>query len=1425
MTICSPIAAGNWIFWNTVDNYITSTFVMQQYSGPVWWTEKFRILLLVEENSNGYLIASSSQKEDIIANWNIIITVFQDKVEKTNLNQFSEIFLLTLYRKLSKKLAKITINEINQFNNQNTHINHNHNHNHNYNHNSNSNSNSNQSSFSSKQRRVALLFKALYHSDSVSIIEKTFAKTFPNHEWIEWIDDRTGMRPIHVAVERMDLPLIKYLLDRKVDVNIKDSQGWSPLHFSSFAGNLEICQMLIEQGNAAVLSISKDGTLPLHYLARHSFDKTQESKFYQILKLLLQKGTPIDAKTIRGETALHRACYSGSIQVVSFLIDNKAELNIQTTRGETPLFFAVIGGHKQIVKMLVENSADCLLGGDTGNSLDAARKTEQRDLLCFLSGFAKSLDSFDYDEELDEINTSLSSITTTTTTTDNNQNQNNQIVQNRPRERVRRETVKPFFPHVFVSIDFRSPTWCSFCGYFLWGLRKQGFSCEICGYCVHPKCKKKATLTESCCITKTFQDLRSSTSVEEYLSQTQTNNHQPLHKQNINRKRLESLYNHFNSMDREQNGCIFKKQFSQSLGSILSENAFSNALFQAFDSNKDGKMDLRDFLNGVSILQNSSFDTQIKFAFRMIDKDNKGYITIGEFVNILDAICSSLGNLKIKTISSIQFIKHIFPESITSIKPVTIASGGGKGNSSTGFIFTTVSPSMLSSGSSSLDSLEYERRQKNRAGGLLIGAHHNGNNNSAIRKIGKHRGDRQHNVNNNNNNNSNSIPISPTTTSTSSSTTSSPTTISPVNLSPSTTPPTMDPILISNANISASTTSIPSTTTTTTTTTTKIPATTSTIFIPCNPSSTSSSSSQNSTQQPMAASMPELPSYTTGSLGEQLNSNIDLDAKITFEDYKQYMTKHQLFVQSLGLVESERNSKNSNDTYASVIGEEDEDSLRKSHSKWISFEGREITLGHENWETMQYIMIGIRRSIGETIALPNRFLKPKDFEIRDKLEIDAKYYMFSLGPEKIFGNLLLGNLSVLCEVVSSGRSGSMFFRSNEGRFLIKTIPPNEETILKLILPDYVPHIHKYPNSLLTKVLGCYSMTKSKEIRFIVMNNLFFTPLPIHEKYDLKGSTIGRHVEVPVSSEENEVQLAEITLKDLDFKRKLNIGPEFKAPLLEQIEHDTKFLESHNICDYSLLVGVHRIDEHSPIALASDGSGGDISGSSDGIGSSSDIYQVLEEEFFKKTSGKTSLFQKHYGGILSVDHKEIYFIAIIDILTTWDFRKKYENMFKSLVHDSDYKNSKDLVLIGILKGSFIFMSDLVRGLDLPNTNVNLEFMSISSYGNDTSSSGVVRIIMDLRTSIEDKDVLIIEDIVDSGLTLNHLIDLLKSRKPKSLNTAVLLRKKEGLKVDVPVKYIGFDIPMVFIVGYGLDFAENYRELPYLGELKEEAYKKK
>jgi hypoxanthine phosphoribosyltransferase len=148
---------------------------------------------------------------------------------------------------------------------------------------------------------------------------------------------------------------------------------------------------------------------------------------------------------------------------------------------------------------------------------------------------------------------------------------------------------------------------------------------------------------------------------------------------------------------------------------------------------------------------------------------------------------------------------------------------------------------------------------------------------------------------------------------------------------------------------------------------------------------------------------------------------------------------------------------------------------------------------------------------------------------------------------------------------------------------------------------------------------------------------------------------------------------------------------------------------------------------------------------------------------------------------------------------------------------DYTDKGGVYIIGILKGAFIFLADLTRQLTVPHV---VDFMALSSYGKTDTFSGAVRIIMDLREPIEGRHVLIVEDIVDSGNTLDYLYRTLKGRKPASLRTCVLLEKtRESL--DVPIHYLGFEIPDVWVVGYGLDFADAYRTLPYIAELKREA----
>jgi hypoxanthine phosphoribosyltransferase len=144
---------------------------------------------------------------------------------------------------------------------------------------------------------------------------------------------------------------------------------------------------------------------------------------------------------------------------------------------------------------------------------------------------------------------------------------------------------------------------------------------------------------------------------------------------------------------------------------------------------------------------------------------------------------------------------------------------------------------------------------------------------------------------------------------------------------------------------------------------------------------------------------------------------------------------------------------------------------------------------------------------------------------------------------------------------------------------------------------------------------------------------------------------------------------------------------------------------------------------------------------------------------------------------------------------------------------DYAN-KDLLLIGVLKGAVFFVSDLMRHLDIP---VEVDFMAVASYGSATRSSGVVRILKDLDAAIEGRDVLIVEDIVDSGLTLQYLLRNLAGRNPRSLEVCALLIKPERRKVDLHTRYVGFEIPDRFAIGYGLDHAERYRNLPYVAAL--------
>lgn len=169
-----------------------------------------------------------------------------------------------------------------------------------------------------------------------------------------------------------------------------------------------------------------------------------------------------------------------------------------------------------------------------------------------------------------------------------------------------------------------------------------------------------------------------------------------------------------------------------------------------------------------------------------------------------------------------------------------------------------------------------------------------------------------------------------------------------------------------------------------------------------------------------------------------------------------------------------------------------------------------------------------------------------------------------------------------------------------------------------------------------------------------------------------------------------------------------------------------------------------------------------------------------------------------------------------LISEEDVQKRIKELGKEV---TEHYRGKDLMIVGILKGAVVFMSELCKRIDLP---IDMDFMSVSSYGKSSESTGEVKIIKDLDGSVQGKDILIVEDIIDTGLTLSYLTDNLKKRGANSVKIITLLDKPGRRNIEVKVDYLGFEVPNEFIVGYGLDYAEMYRNLPYVAALKEEVY---
>ncbi|CAE7467355.1 unnamed protein product [Symbiodinium natans] len=385
---------------------------------------------------------------------------------------------------------------------------------------------------------------------------------------------------------------------------------------------------------------------------------------------------------------------------------------------------------------------------------------------------------------------------------------------------------------------------------------------------------------------------------------------------------------------------------------------------------------------------------------------------------------------------------------------------------------------------------------------------------------------------------------------------------------------------------------------------------------------------------------------------------------------------------------------------------------RRQHRLLGPKKGLAVHFGHENWNMVLSMMIGIRMSVGRSGQELHRELQPVDFIMKEKFSIlprlanifDATVskrvkvtrfidyapmvfqrirasfgihsddYLRSVGPEQLLGNMVLGNLSSLSELSSEGKSGAFFYYTSDGKYMMKTVTHKEQMLLKKMLKKYYDHITQNQGTLLVRFLGlhCLSVHKNRKgsavqkVYFVVMGNMFNTPFEIHKRYDLKGSWVGR-----VTKDED--RDPSVALKDVDFTKaqeSILVGPERKAKLVAQIERDSAFLRDNNIIDYSLLLGVYLLGGS---AHSADDKGGEHPESCMGLRGATAAAQTIAGINVRMASsdelhGEVPFHQAHMGGMLSSDQKALYFLGIIDILTPYDSRKHLEHWFKALRYD-------------------------------------------------------------------------------------------------------------------------------------------------------------
>ncbi|KAL6076828.1 Phosphatidylinositol 4-phosphate 5-kinase 1 [Balamuthia mandrillaris] len=983
-----------------------------------------------------------------------------------------------------------------------------------------------------------------------------------------------GRTPLHMAVALRDIDLCKLLLAKGADLNQKEDTDlkWTPLHIACHYGDLSMCEFLLKQPGIGVLVISKDNTLPLHYLVAHSFG-AQADQQRSVLSLMIENGASVNSQTLQGLTPIHKAVMKHNMTAVSFLLEHGADVNLSDNRGNTALHYAVKSGSKPLVQLLLDSKVDLQKAGEQGTARELALATGRQD-------FVQMIDAAAIASHFDALVVPIASSPSPPECENNrmtgmsNDTMSSSVLPEPVGTREPSDWTYQASP--VTEHSGKGNTKDSACSSTS-SVGVLSTDAEA-GNSMSDRHRRRASIALE--DQKAVSQTTRRNSSEDAMPTPFLDGHGAPHLFTLMRFNVPSFCGLCNGFVWSPVG---KQGYMCTVcGFLCHKKCRKQALF-TIPCQKVEAVDLPEINVEQPPRKNSSpfpsyhvpsSGTRLHNAAQLWKEQcqrQKGLSTDQEAAGaFVVSQCQSWENeeqqkqeeeepteSRLDTINMSAFTKEQLEKIYDQFNEIDSDQTGTISQKDLGKQLGVL---MSSPGVTGLLFNVLDPKKTNKvdikgfADGMAVMM-------KGTLQQGLEYAFKMIDLDNNG-------------------------FIERVELQ----------LLVDAIYYSLNVVDI------------------------------------------------KLPDDATTFMEKIILLMGDTDGKISLQQYKNCVKQNLLFFQSLGLLYSTEAQFN----YLTKTNE--------------SKKGLSITFGHKEWILVQNMMMGIRRSVGETSALPSREIRPKDHDlqveyklahepgtlpwyfrdfgpmvfrrIRENFFCHPRAYMFCLGPERLLGNaLFLGKLCALCEVVSTARSGSFFFKSNDGRYIVKTLPMDEFLFFRKILSSYYDYVMANPNTLLTRFFGMHQMRRGREeVNFVVMENLFNSDFPIHEQYDLKGSTIDRLVEVdPDKSDPS------IALKDLNFKRKLYLGPKRKALLMEQVEKDTRWMASHNITDYSFLVGIHHLD------------------TSKGLPSKGDQLE-------------RSIFRKYQGGLLSQSKDEIYYVAIIDNLCQYSSKKKGERFLKSIIHD-------------------------------------------------------------------------------------------------------------------------------------------------------------